>query len=181
MDEHFIRLAYHIVRYTGDEENIFNFLTSDDNPDKVLFYYERLLIKGDTMAQIHEKMKNNIFNYDGQNILAICDLTGAMSGELMKAIGYRNPGILDELKIKLKNAQVGDIIFVKHYVFIVARKHYASKLIAASIVPMIAKVAAMTANMSLKAYSGDFPQLHDELSKLPNLTWYPKCDWPWSN
>ena len=181
MDKHFIRLARLAADITEDKENIFNFITSGDDPNKVLFYYERLLIKGDTMAEIHEKMKDNIFNYDGQYTLAFCDLTGAMSGELMKAIGFRNPKIIDLLKIEIKKAQIGSIIFIQNYIFVVVRKHYANKVTAATIAPMIAHIAAMTANLKLKVFSGDFPQFKDEINKLPNITWYSKCDWPWSN
>lgn len=179
MDEHFIKLARLTAQQTEDKENIFSFLTSDDNPNKVLFHYERILIKGETMAEIHEKMKDNIFNYDGQYTLAFCDMSGAMSGDLMKGIGFRAPSVLDLLKIELKKAQIGSIIFIKNYIFVVVRKHYANKVTAATIAPMIAHISEMTANLKLKAYSGDFPQFHDELNKLPNITWYAKCDWPW--
>ena len=109
-----------------------------------------------------KKMKDNIFNYDGQYTLAFCDLTGAMSGELMKAIGFRNPKIIDLLKIEIKKAQIGSIIFIQNYIFVVVRKHYANKVTAATIAPMIAHIAAMTANLKLKVFSGDFPQFKDE-------------------
>lgn len=181
MDEHFIKLARLTAQQTEDKENIFSFLTSDDNPNKVLFYYERILIKGDTMAEIHEKMKDNIFNYDDQFVLVPCDKTGAMSGELLKAIGFRNPGAIEYLKERVTkdDVSIGTMIFYNHYLFLVVRKHYANKVSAATVAPMIENIAAMTNGKKLKAYSGDFPQFHEEFSKLANLTWYNKCDWPW--
>jgi hypothetical protein len=134
------------------------------------------------MTIVHEKMKDNIFNYDGLVTLAFCDLTGAMSGDLMKAIGFRRPKIIEDLKtyITTNKPIVGSITKIDNYVFVFVRKHYANKVTAATIAPMIPTIIEFTKDIQLKAYSGDFPMFAEHLNKIANLTWCSKCDWPWS-
>jgi len=131
------------------------------------------------MAETHAKMKDNVFVYDGKTTLAFCDLTGAMSGELMKGIGLRQPRIIEQLKVEVKNAKIGDILKIENYVFVIMRKHYANKISAATIAPMINNIISFTSGMDLKTCEIDFPVFRAELNKIPNLKWFSKCDWPW--
>ena len=76
-----------------------------------------------------EFSRDNFYKYEpnGVSVLLI-DKNGAPSGEAMKQLNYRLPEIYDALKRRLlklgSKVQVGSIIKVDKFYFIVARENY---------------------------------------------------------
>lgn len=73
---------------------------------------------------------NHIFEYEPDKYhLIFIDKTGAASGEYMKALKFRQPHIYKSLKDNLDNNDfnVGDVIEINNYIFVIGRKHYRSK------------------------------------------------------
>ena len=171
-------LAYakDVLKYNETQMPFLKFLETWENEKGVQFWYNQIVVKKVMIAEgWHERAQDNICAYDRAYRLAFCDLGGFMSGEVMKYIGDVNYRAIEELKKKLIGAKIGDIFIIENNVFVVVRKHYANKVTATTIAPMIPAIQRATEGLELKCYKGDFPQFFDEVSKLTNVSWRSKC------
>ena len=76
---------------------------------------------------------SNVFSFNLNNqktLLAFTDTNATLSGELMKAINFRYPRVIEKLKEKAKNSElkVGDYIQIYDYLFVILKKNFRNKI-----------------------------------------------------
>lgn len=125
----------------------------------------------------------NIFLWEPHiQTIAFTTESGHITGTLMKNINFRQPEIIKELRRKVNETKprTGDVITIKHYSFIILRKHYNTKLTEDTFSNAIKKaLPCLEAFSRFKTTDEDFPQFVDILQKqIPRLEVRTKSGWP---
>lgn len=131
-------------------------------------------------------MKNVfLLEYPSKQTLAFTTQGGHLSGKLMKNIDFRRPEIIKQFQevVKQKTPQIGEVITIQNYSFLILRKHYNSRLNTVAFTQAIAAAlpALKTAGFldNLKTTDEDFPEYMEILKSLiPNIEIRPESGWP---
>lgn len=126
----------------------------------------------------------NLFTWEPERYtIAFTTQSGHLSGKLMKDINFRRPDIIKTLKTRIQKNKpnIGDIVVVRNYIFVILRKHYNTRInktqfrdIIKGIVPNILKETTM-----FKTTSQDFPLFEEDLVELiPNIEIRRESGWP---
>ena len=121
---------------------------------------------------------NNCFTCDLKTYVILIDKTGAISGEYLKAVNFRAPKVIEEMKERVKNCEIGDYFIVRDlYLFVVGRKHYRSKWDLKIVESAIQKISNL--DLSFKSVSVDYPkEITDFFSLLNDFEWKERYQWP---
>lgn len=63
-----------------------------------------------------------------KKVLAFITQGVHLSGDIMKAINFRNPRVIEKLKKNKENYKTGDVIEIDNYIFVVYKKHFNSRI-----------------------------------------------------
>ena len=125
----------------------------------------------------------NVFTLETpkKQTLAFTTQGGHISGELMKNINFRRPEIIQEFKkLVLTNNNIGSVIEVKGYFFIVIRKHYNSKVDETTFRKAISlALSQISGGENFKTTNEDWPQFQSVIKELiPNIEFRDRSGWP---
>lgn len=118
---------------------------------------------------------NNVFAWEkGRPILAFIDKKGTIAGDLMKAIKFRAPRRVESMQEKLAaiKPEIGDVIIVDWYVFVVIKNHYRNKISEATMTKCIKDLPFD----NLKTISEDYPQFKELFEKY-NIEVFETSEW----
>lgn len=112
----------------------------------------------------------NIFKHEPDKLIMAITTEGLhLSGDLMKAIDFRQPRVIEKLKA-MQSSKVGTTILIDGYLFIVGRKHYNSKFDLKKIDEIITEVKEKYSNTILKITMEDFPEVMQKFAEqLENI------------
>lgn len=117
---------------------------------------------------------SNVFTYDRRIILALVDSKGTLSGALMKNINFRQPQVIENLKLKAPSLKVGDFARIKDYLFIVVKKDYRNKLSENDIEVIFKKLPDEVKKLDIKTTSESYSEFKDSLKK--HFSFIEFCD-----
>ena len=122
----------------------------------------------------------NVFEYEkNKHILAFTTQGGHVTGDLMKAIKFRSPDTIIKLQQEInKGVEIGDVFVIGHYVFIILKKHYNSKIKNEEFEIMMNKVAPRLSKYNLKTTNEDYPNLKETIKNyLPDIEYCDTSAW----
>jgi len=127
---------------------------------------------------------NHVFKYtDDFDHFILVDRTGAASGEYLKALKYRSPETLEQLRDEFKRdkPEIGESLVIKGIYFLVGRKHYRSKWDLKGIEKGLDY--EILKNKKFKSLNVDYPQeVIDLLDKNLDIEWKTEYKWgSWSD
>lgn len=122
-------------------------------------------------------MENNVFKWDLKTHIFLIDKTGAISGEYLKAMNFRGPKVIEEMKEKVKEYEVGDYFIIRDlYLFIVGRKHYRSKWDKKAVESALQNVFNL--DLQFKSVKVDYPEEITNFFTSEKFEWKERYQWP---
>lgn len=136
------------------------------------------------MALKCERIRDeNLFNLEEprKHILVFITQKGHISGSIMRGIAYRRPGVLDCLQEELKvNNKIGRVIIIGHFIFVIYRKRYNSKVSIRGFDSLLENIADELNQYELKRTLEDMTQFKDTVDKhLPTIEYRYSSEWPY--
>lgn len=127
-------------------------------------------------------MDSNLFNVENPSKFKLIFITqkGHLTGKIMKGMDFRQPKIIEELKVKLEEKnEIGDVIIIKNNVFVIYRKHYNSRVDGQQFEKILKKALPSLSGMQFKTTNEDLPQFQKIILKyLPDIEYRESSEWP---
>ena len=118
-------------------------------------------------------LKEYLFKYEpNKTTLAFTTLGGHLSGTLMKNINFIAPDKIAKMKEEVK--EIGQMIFISDYCFVVLRKHYNTKV---KIDHFKAILNNLPKDKVYKTTQEDFSELWDEIEIPDYIEIYKSSNW----
>lgn len=136
------------------------------------------------MALKSERIRDdNLFNFESprRRILVFITQAGHISGHIMRGIAYRRPTAIEELQKELeKDNTIGRVIYIDHFIFVIYRKHYNSKVSLKEFERIISPIANEINEFPLKRTLEDMTQYKDLVDKyFPSIEYRYSSEWPY--
>lgn len=114
-----------------------------------------------------------------KKIVAFITQGAHVSGKIMKQIEFRDPDVIIELKNKIaNNSNIGDVIAIGAYVFVVYKKHYNTKMNTEKFEAALKIAAPIINKYKTKITNEDWPDYKELiLQYIPSIEYRETSEW----
>ena len=122
----------------------------------------------------------NVFTIESprKHILVFGNCGGFTSGTLLKQIDFRQPKVIQKYKELAKDSQIGDILTIGTYKFLIVKKHYANVLKKSKLEELLQKNKEELNEVELKTTNDDHSAFKDLiLEYIPTLEYRETGKW----